>query len=117
MKNSASDVRSETVTIDTLDNYCAGNAIAGIYLLKIDTEGYEIEVLEGARQNLGVGSIGAVFCEVGFSSKNRRNTPLHAVTENLMEQGYFFYGLYDVTHYENRAMGESFGNALFVRQA
>lgn len=68
-------------------------------------------------QNLGVGSIGAVFCEVGFSSKNRRNTPLHAVTENLMEQGYFFYGLYDVTHYENRAMGESFGNALFVRQA
>lgn len=51
------------------------------------------------------------------SARGTAATPLHDVTEHLIDEGDSFYGLYDVTHYENRAMGESFGNALFVRQA
>lgn len=40
--------KGAAVQVDTLDNYCAANAIRNIDFLKIDTEGYEMEVLKGA---------------------------------------------------------------------
>ena len=39
--------RSETVTLDTLDNYCTSHGVTHIDLLKIDVEGHELEVLAG----------------------------------------------------------------------
>jgi FkbM family methyltransferase len=39
--------RSETVQLDTLDNYCAANNVKVIDLLKIDVEGHELDVLNG----------------------------------------------------------------------
>tara|TARA_B100001248_G_C27267133_1_gene401266 strand:+ start:154 stop:834 length:681 start_codon:yes stop_codon:yes gene_type:complete len=40
------------VKTDTIDNYCKKNKIDSIEILKIDTEGSEIEVLEGAVEML-----------------------------------------------------------------
>ena len=40
------------VNTDTIDNYCKDNDIDCIDILKIDTEGSEIEVLEGAKNML-----------------------------------------------------------------
>ena len=40
------------VKTDTLDNYCEKNKIDNIDILKIDTEGSELEVLEGAKNIL-----------------------------------------------------------------
>ena len=40
------------VKTDTLDNYCEENNIEKIDILKIDTEGSELEVLEGAKHML-----------------------------------------------------------------
>ena len=40
------------VKTDTLDNYCEENNIDNIDILKIDTEGSELEVLEGAKNIL-----------------------------------------------------------------
>lgn len=42
--------RTETIEVRTLDDACSG--LAGNVLLKIDTQGYERQVLEGARQTL-----------------------------------------------------------------
>lgn len=106
---------SETVTIDTIDAYCARQAIAQIDLLKIDTEGYEIPVLNGAQDSLASGKIRAVFAEVGFEKSNGRNTNLGELTELLAERGYVFYGLYDVRHFTNEEP-PAFGNALYLRR-
>jgi FkbM family methyltransferase len=38
------------IKIDTLDNYVSRNQIAAVDLIKIDTEGYEMNVLKGATQ-------------------------------------------------------------------
>src|SRR5690242_8989119 len=40
--------RTQSIQIETLDSYCLKNGISKIDFLKIDTEGYELNVLAGA---------------------------------------------------------------------
>lgn len=42
--------QSETVMIDTVDDYCAGHGVDYIHLLKADIEGHEMDLLLGARR-------------------------------------------------------------------
>lgn len=56
---------TEAVELTTLDGYCAANGIPQIDLLKIDTEGHELEVLRGASQMLAQGKIGLIQFEYG----------------------------------------------------
>jgi FkbM family methyltransferase len=51
------------VSVRTIDDFCAEQAIAEIDLLKIDTEGYDLQVLEGARSLLTRGRVRFVYSE------------------------------------------------------
>ena len=42
----------EKVQVDTVDSFCSEKKIQNINILKIDTEGFELNVLEGAKENL-----------------------------------------------------------------
>ncbi|MEY2411394.1 MAG: hypothetical protein QOF48_4064, partial [Verrucomicrobiota bacterium] len=53
----------ERVTAETLDRYCAHAGITQIDLLKIDTEGHDLEVIQGARNLLHEGRINALQFE------------------------------------------------------
>jgi len=99
----------EEVEIATLDSI----ATERIDLLKIDTEGFEIPVLQGATSMLERAAISSVFCEVGFERSNTRNSYLTEILDFLSPLGYRFYALYDVTHYPEGSHA-SFGNALFL---
>lgn len=46
------NLKAETISITTLDQLCAEHEIETIDLLKIDTEGFELEVLMGAKKLL-----------------------------------------------------------------
>ncbi|WP_158939606.1 FkbM family methyltransferase [Streptomyces sp. NRRL S-87] len=50
------------------DDYLSAHGIDGVDLLKIDTEGAELEVLAGFRQALGAGRVAAVQFEYGYSA-------------------------------------------------
>jgi FkbM family methyltransferase len=108
------DAREESVTVDTIDSYCARNGIQQIDLLKIDTEGFEIPVVEGAQALLTNGGISLILAEVGLDSRNDRNSPFSALVERPLTFDYRFFGLYDVTH--DYSFGVAFANALFVRE-
>jgi len=103
---------SELVPVSTIDEY----GIEPIDLLKIDTEGFEIPVLEGAADALSRGVIRAVLAEVGFGRANQRNTYFGDVAELLSKSEHVFHGLYDVTHYADGKQG-SFANALFLHRS
>ena len=60
------------VNTDTLDNYCQKNKIKKIDVLKIDTEGSEVEVLEGAKnilKNTNILLIEVLDTKKGFEKK------------------------------------------------
>jgi FkbM family methyltransferase len=56
---------SEDIAVDTVDAYCREHGVERIDLLKIDTEGHELEVLEGARGMLEASKIDLVLFEFG----------------------------------------------------
>lgn len=52
-----------TVAITTIDEFCAEHRIDHIGLLKIDTEGADLAVLQGARRMIAAGQIDYVYVE------------------------------------------------------
>lgn len=59
------NTKGKTVScrLETLDNYCAQHNIERLDLLKIDTEGSELAVLQGAKRMLASGAIRFVYAE------------------------------------------------------
>ena len=111
--NNQANASEELITIDTLDHYCSTNKINKIDLLKIDTEGFELNVLKGAAGMIKAGKISFIYCETGFMKQNTRNTYFAELTEFLAAQQYYFFGLYDID-YHDWLRGNSFGNALYI---
>lgn len=105
--------RTETIKVVTGDDFCKKNNVDQIDLLKIDTEGYELEVLKGFTEMIAAGKIRAIFCEVGFDKSNKRNTFLNDVLNFTSDRGFQFYGLYDMFN-KTLVNGSDFGSALFV---
>ena len=67
------DVLSSSVPVDTIDHFCSQNHIARIDLLKIDTEGHELQVLLGAKKTLESGKILSIqfeFNEMNIYSRS-----------------------------------------------
>ncbi len=54
-----------TIQLKTLDQFCASRKIDQIDLLKIDTEGHELKVLEGGQSMLARGAVSSIQFEFG----------------------------------------------------
>lgn len=113
--NNDADAKEEIIVINTLDNYCQKNKINKIDLLKIDTEGYELNVLQGAEQMLAQKHISFIYCEVGFNTTNGRNTGFETLCNFLEKRDYFFYALYQIDSHDWKA-GNHLANALFIQK-
>lgn len=64
--------RSETVLVDTVDNYCETHGVPHIDLLKCDVEGHELDVFHGAARMLAAGLIGMATFEFGGGNIDTR---------------------------------------------
>lgn len=109
--NSGHGERRETVQMLQLDEFCEQHEISHIDLLKTDCEGYDVEVLLGARRLLQEGRISAIYSEVNFQ-RDKRHADFFELENYLYSSGYVFYGLYE---YFGDWVGSS-ANALFVRK-
>ena len=103
------------VRMETIDSYMKDEGVADIDLLKIDVEGYELEVLEGANDALERRRIKAILAECDFEPKDNQHTYFNDLWEHLRSKNFSFFGIYDVMHYGN-GMGIGFCNAIFIER-
>lgn len=89
------DVRTQSVEIVTLDEFCRIKRIDQINYLKIDTEGGDLDVLKGSASMLTEQRIDLVEVEAGMNPSNKRHVPFEILKEFLESHGYFLFGIYE----------------------
>jgi FkbM family methyltransferase len=85
----------ESITIDTVESYAKRNNIRKIDLLKIDTQGFDFEVLRGAEDMLDGESIRAILVELNFVPLYATQCRPGQIVDWLGEHGYSLVGLYE----------------------
>ncbi len=94
-ESSPNAVGSASVSVTTVDEFTRKNVIDRIDLLKIDVEGYDLRVLEGAKRLLQANRIVFVIAEVGFNENDSLHVSFENVRRFLASHGYFVFGIYD----------------------
>lgn len=81
----------------TVDGFCENENIANLDLLKVDTRGDELAVLEGADGRLRDQRIAFVQVKVGFRDdlRSAERVSLQAHRKYLEARGYSLFGFYD----------------------
>lgn len=107
----------EEVEIVTLDAFCQAHRIAHLDILKLDVQGWEMEVLAGARAMIAAGAVRSVLCEVGFRPAMTDMQDFAALNAFMHDAGYMFCGLYDNFRYGENKEFVLFANALYTNPA
>ena len=108
-----------TDTIDvkctTLDKYCEQNNIENIDILKIDTQGYEDEVLSGSSQLIRNKKINFIELEIMFDEVYTKTMSFYDIEQKLMNN-YKLYGI-DYQGFKNLSEGYMFAiDALYIKK-
>lgn len=81
------------VELRTIDGYMAENDIGRIDILKIDTQGYEDEVLKGCREAIAAGRIHVIETELILGDSYTRSLTFSTIENLLLPFGYKFCAL------------------------
>jgi FkbM family methyltransferase len=111
--NTVKESLQTRLTLTTLDSYCKKHTIETIDLLKIDTQGYDLEVLKGATELLAQKRIKLIYLEVNFVPMYVNQPSLDSIC-NFLQQ--FDYGILDF--YEKNRQGPALRwcNVCFVNR-
>ncbi len=86
---------TEAVNVDTLDRFCSNSEIPRISYLKIDTEGGDLDVLQGGERMLSEQRIDLVELEAGMNPGNNRHVPFEILKRHLESRDYALFGIYE----------------------
>lgn len=103
--------RQETINCVTLDHFTSKHSIQQIDFLKVDVEGHELSVLEGASQLLSQHRITSLLVEVGFQTSV--HVPFSVIRDTLKKVGFVLYALHD-QGLDRRGRQLKWANALFI---
>jgi len=106
---SLTPLREEVVVLIALDQYLSDKAIPHIHLLKIDVEGHEFKVLQGASSALQAGRIDCVQFEYGGSFLDA-GLKLEDIYKLLSRYGYHLFRLFPFGRIPVRAFSPKLEN-------
>lgn len=114
-KSDALNLKSKiTVPTITLDKFCSSNSITEIDILKIDTQGAECLILEGAENLLSRHAIRIVVAEMLFVPVYKNQPYFYDVCSKLASHGYSLVNLYDIRYDDDSALQIKWGDGLFI---
>ena len=104
---------AEKYNVDTMtiDEVCHLGFIERIDILKLDTQGSELMVLQGAKSLLARHAIGLIYTEVMFVPIYSQQAKFHDMCAFLDAYGYQFYNIYDIREHYGRA---KWADVIFV---
>lgn len=111
---SASSRPVEEVRVETVDRFAREHGIERIDLLKVDTEGMDLDVLRGADALLDAHAVTFVEVEAGMNPENRRHVPFEVLKSFLEERGYVLFAVYEQVPEWSGAAQLRFANPVFV---
>jgi hypothetical protein len=98
----------------SLTEFCEYFKIDKIDILKIDTQGFEREVLMGATKLLEQGRVSAVVCELLFAPLYKGQCRPGEVIDLLGKFGFDVFDFYDFVYDDQ--LGLKWGDAVLVRK-
>ena len=104
------------IKTSTLDNIVKKNNIPSIDILKIDTQGHEIEVLEGSEDMLASGKIKVIISECIFDDVYELKRDIAPNLLRILYKNNF--RLFDISHiYKNFSNGETlWADLIFINK-
>jgi FkbM family methyltransferase len=87
--------RTETVRVITVDTFLSERALGNADFIKIDAEGYELPILDGAAHALSDRRIGMMLIEATLKPDDRFHTPLSELQTQLLKYGFGLIAIYD----------------------
>ena len=96
------EVTSDSVSLTTLDRYAAKCALGPIDLLKIDTQGYDLRVLQGTSGLLQAGAVRHVLIELNFIPLYENQAAPEEIITLLARHGLHLVDFYEKCRREQR---------------
>ncbi|MEM8523584.1 MAG: FkbM family methyltransferase [Bacteroidota bacterium] len=100
------------VQVSRIDSFCKENKIKKIDLLKIDAQGYENFILQGAGELLHPQFIKGILIEVLFVELYQNQSWFDEILKTLRLRNYKLFGLTDIS--KHKKVGWRWANALFI---
>jgi len=107
------DDTSEEVAVSTVDAVCAAAGIETIGILKTDTEGFDVPVLQGARGMFERQAVRAIVSEATLDRQSDWHTTFDDIRDYITPLGFDLYGIYDC---ERWGYHLKYCNAVFVHR-
>ncbi|TPV33868.1 FkbM family methyltransferase [Paucihalobacter ruber] len=108
--NNAQLKKKTPVKIITIDQFCETHTIDKIDVLKIDTEGFELEVFKGTHNCFAAQKIGLLFFETTFNNHHDKAPRFTELCDFAIAQGFELVAFYPIVYRNNMA---AYTNVLF----
>ncbi len=100
------------VRTSTLDDFVQQEQIRHIDLLKLDVQGFELKVIQGAARTLEARQVSMLFTEVNFVQLYEEQAYFHEIYQTLMEKDFKVVGFYGLNYRQGPYL--NWCDALFV---
>lgn len=109
------NITKEDVNIITLDKFTEENNLQKINILKLDVQGYESRVLEGAKNALKNKIIDLILLEIIIVPTYKNQSSVAELFDTFEKYKYKLYGIYDIEKNPKRGRIQQF-DALFYNE-
>ncbi|MGD9501734.1 MAG: FkbM family methyltransferase [Methyloceanibacter sp.] len=103
----------ETITTASGDEFAQSVGLERVSFVKIDTEGFDQDVLRGFSRMLAEQRIDAFQVEVSMGPQNTKHVALESIRDYVSPLGYWLFKLYDQAHERKRPIARR-ADAVFI---